>query len=440
MASTIAPLRVGEANRTERAMAGSSRTRRVVFIGAAGEMCRLAIERFAVADGDWQLALYDIRSELLEPLIKELPAGLATGAKLDLYDPEGLRKAVEGAALVVLGAGPYNRTAGPVMAACLEAEVPYLDFDDDIESTLHALTLHDDARAAGVPMYVGCGASPGITNVFAADAARELDSVENIDVYWVVGDERGSIGRAVLDHMLRVAAGPCMTWQNGGPMMHQSWLETRWTELGGGLGLTMVHETAHPEPVTLPRKYPDAKNIRCFGGLDPAPYNGLVRGVGLAVQKGKMPMEEAVDFLEALLTNKLGSVKGWRHALSGMRNLVRTGEATRTELIKFLALAAVGHTFRYKSGLKVEVTGLRNGIPTVVGRRTPVCGPGTYLFTDMAAATGTACAAFMVVALDDEPGTRAGVFTPEDWSEPDRFYKALERVGTPRHEILDGTH
>lgn len=421
-------------------MTSTRAKKRVVFIGAAGEMCRLAIERFAVAEGDWELALYDIRPELLDPLLQRLPAGLATAARLDLYDVEGLRNAVEGAALVVLGAGPYNRTASPVMEACLKAKVAYLDFDDDIESTLHALTLHEDARTAGVPMYVGCGASPGITNVLVADAAGELDSVENIDVYWVVGDERGSIGRAVLDHMLRVAAGPCMTWQNGGPVMHQSWLETRWTELGGGLGLTMVHETAHPEPVTLPRKYPDAKNIRCFGALDPAPYNGLVRGVGLAVQKGEMPIEKAIDFLEALLTNKFGSVKGWRHALSGMRNLVRTGEATRTELIKFLALAAVGHTFPYKSGLKVEVTGLRNGIPTAVVRRTPVCGPGTYLFTDMAAATGTACAAFMVVALDDGPEARAGVFTPEEWAEPQRFYKALERVGTPRDEILDATH
>lgn len=324
----------------------------------------------------------------------------------------------------MLGAGPYNRTAGPVMEACLAAKVPYLDFDDDIESTLHALSLHEDAGTAGVPFYVGCGASPGITNVMVADAAGELDSVENIDVYWVVGDERGSIGRAVLDHMLRLTAGPCMTWQNGGPVMHQSWLETRWTEMGGGLGLTMVHETAHPEPVTLPRKYPDAKNIRCFGGLDPAPYNGLVRGVGLAVQKGEMPMETAIDFLEALLTNKFGSVKGWRHALSGMRNLVRTGEATRTELIKFLALAAVGHTFPYKSGLKVEVTGLRNGIPTVVTRRTPVSGPGTYLFADMAAVTGTACAAFMVVALDDGPEARAGCSRPKN---------GPSRSGSTRH-------
>ncbi|MGV9545719.1 saccharopine dehydrogenase family protein [Nocardia beijingensis] len=415
-------------------------TKRIVFIGAAGEMCRLAIERFAVADGDWELALYDIRPELLDQLVQRLPVGRATAAHLDLYDRNGLRAAVEGAALVVLGAGPYTRTAGPVMEACLEVGVPYLDFDDDIESTLHALSLHEQARAAGVPMYIGCGASPGFTNVLVADAAAEIDRVDNIDVYWVVGDERGSIGRAVLDHMLRVAAGPCTTWQNGGPVLHQSWVETRWTELGAGLGLTMVHETAHPEPVTLPRKYPDAKNIRCFGGLDPAPYNGMIRGVGHAVQSGKMPMEKAIDFLEALMTNKFGSVKGWRHALSGMRNLVPAGEATRAELIKFLALAAVGHTFPHKSALKVEVTGLRNGLPRVVTRRTPTSGPGTYLFTNMAAATGTACAAFMVVALDEQPGTRAGVFTPEEWAEPDRFYKALERVGTPRDEIYEVSH
>ncbi len=134
---------------------------RVVFIGAAGEMCRLAIERFAVADGEGELALYDIRPELLEPLVTRLPAGRATAKRLDLYDREGLRKAIEGAALVVLGAGPYIRTSAPVIEACLAAKVPYLDFDDDVESTEHALSLHEKAKAAGIPIYVGCGASPG---------------------------------------------------------------------------------------------------------------------------------------------------------------------------------------------------------------------------------------------------------------------------------------
>lgn len=414
----------------------ANRARRVVFIGAAGEMCRLAIERFAVADGDWELALYDIRPELLEPLVNRLPGGRATARPLNLYDREGLHQAIAGAALVVLGAGPYVRTSGPVVEACLAAKVPYLDFDDDIDSTLHALSLHERAQEAGVPLYVGCGASPGMTNVMVVDAASELDTVENIEMFWVVGDERPGIGRAVLEHMLHVAAGPCLTWENGGPVMHESWVETRSAEMGGGLGHTLMHETAHPEPVTLPRKYPDAKSIRCFGGLDPVGFNGIARGVGLGVQQGKLTVKEGVDFLEDLLYFRMGSPKGWRHAFAGLIDVVRTGEGKASELIPFLARSAVRRREPYRGGLLARVTGLRNGLPAAVIKRTPIAGRDKYLMADMAAITGTACAAFMILALEQD-GARVGAFAPEGWADRESFYNALERVGVPRAEIVE---
>jgi hypothetical protein len=429
---------IASAKPTERRgfMATVRAPKRVVFIGAAGEMCRLAIERFAVAEGGWELALYDIRPELLEPLVKRLPTGRATAQWLDLYDREGLRKAVDGAALVVLGAGPYVRTSGPVVEACLDARVPYLDFDDDIESTLHALSLHERAQEARVPLYVGCGASPGMTNVMVVDAASELDSVENIEMFWVVGDERPGIGRAVLEHMLHVAAGPCLTWENGGPMMHESWVETRSAPMGGGLGQTLMHETAHPEPVTLPRIYPHAKSIRCFGGLDPVAFNGVARGVGLAVQHGKMTVKEGVDFLEDLLYFRMGSLKGWRYAVAGLIDLVRTGEGRVGELVTFAARTAARRREPYRGGLLARVTGLRNGLPAAVIKRTPTAGRDKFLMADMAAITGTACAAFMVLALDQEDA-RAGAFAPEGWADPQAFYKALERVGVPSDEIVE---
>lgn len=409
---------------------------RVVFIGAAGEMCRLAIERFAVADGEWELALFDIRPELLEPFVKRLPAGRATAGRLDLYDREGLHQAIDGAALVVLGAGPYIRTSAPVIEACLAAKVPYLDFDDDVESTQHALTLHEKAQEAGIPIYVGCGASPGMTNVMVADAASQLDTVENIDVCWVVGDERPEVGRAVLQHLMHISAGPCLTWENGGPVTHESFVETGSAPMGGALGETLMYETAHPEPVTLPRRYPEAKRIRCIGGLDPAPFNGLARGLGLAVHDGKMALDEAVDFILDVLKNKFGTVTGWRHTLRGMIGQIRRQESGTGTMVKFLAASALGRTYPYRGGLLARVTGTRDGKPAVAIRRTPVAGPGSYLMRDMAAITGTSCAAFMVLALDDS-GTRTGAFAPEDWAEPQAFYKALERVGTPNVEIVE---
>src|SRR4051812_13901425 len=350
---------------------------RIVFIGAAGEMCRVAVERFAQAGGDWDLVLCDIRPEILHSLVVKLPPGRAAVRKLDLYDRDELRDVVDGAALVVLGAGPYMRTSGPVVEACLELKVPYLDFDDDVESTRHALTLHEKAEAAGIPIYVGCGASPGMSNVLAVDAAGELDTVENIDLAWVVGDERPGIGRAVLEHFLHITAGDCVTWEGGRRVIHETFVETGSAPMGGGLGETLMLETAHPEAVTMPRKWPEAQRIRVIGGLDPAPFNGLGRGVGLAVHEGRMTMKEGIDFLEALLYQRIGKPKGYKAAISGMRAQVKQGQTTWGAVWKFIGLSLIRRTYPYKAGLLARVYGTKDGKPAVAIRRTPTAGPAS---------------------------------------------------------------
>ncbi|MEV5838300.1 hypothetical protein [Nocardia sp. NPDC052112] len=68
------------------------------------------------------------------------------------------------------------------------------------------------------------------------DAAGELDTVEHIEVAWIVGDERPEVGRAVLQHLMHLAAGPCLTWENGGQVTHESFVGTGTLPMGGGLG------------------------------------------------------------------------------------------------------------------------------------------------------------------------------------------------------------
>ncbi len=410
--------------------------KRLVFIGAAGEMSRLAIRRFAAAGRDYELILCDIRPELLASLADELPNRTEI-RKVDLFDPASLRGAIAGADLVVLGAGPYMRTSAPVVEACLELKVPYLDFDDDVESTEHALSLHERAKAAGIPIYVGCGASPGASNVMAVDAAGDLDRVDTIDLCWVVGDERPNVGRAVLEHMMHISAGPCPTWEGGRRVVHDGWVETGSAPMGGGLGETLMHETAHPEAITLPRRYPGASRIRVIGGLDPAPFNGAARGLGLAIHEGRISMKDGIDYLEGLMKGRFfGNLAGLRHVLSGMVAQIGRGESSWGETLGFLVRSLAGRHYAWRGGLLARVSGTRNGVPAVSVRRTPISGPDTYYAQSMAGVTGTACAAFMVLALD-EAGTRAGAFAPEDWAEPNAFYAALERVGVPRREIVE---
>ncbi|MFF0559342.1 hypothetical protein [Streptomyces sp. NPDC004266] len=85
----------------------------------------------------------------------------ATVRRLDLYGRENLPEVISGAAPVVLDAGPSVRTSEPVIEACLEARVPHLGFD----------------------------------------AASELDTVEDIELGRLFGDERPDVGRAVLERV-----------------------------------------------------------------------------------------------------------------------------------------------------------------------------------------------------------------------------------------------
>lgn len=408
--------------------------RRVVFIGAAGEMCKTAIERFAQAGGDWHLVLTDIRPELLDPLIARLPRERTSARRLDLFDATALAEVISGAALVVLGAGPYIRTSAPVINACLEARVPYLDFDDDVESTEHALTLDVKAKAAGIPLYVGCGASPGMSNVMAVDAAGDLDAVDSIDLCWLVGEERPNVGRAVIEHMLHISAGDCVTWEDGGRVVHETFVETARVPILAGETDRLLYETAHPEPVTLPRKYPGAERIRCVGGLDPAPMNGLFRGVGLAIERGDLTANQAIDFVHEVATGGYGALNGWRHALAGITGQIRRGESTVGAAVQFAVKSSARQLYPYKGGMLAVARGLKNGKPSRSSRRMSMK-PGGPL-NNMGGVTGTACAAFAVLALDLE-GEHAGAFAPEDWADPAAFYRALERVGVPRREIVE---
>jgi saccharopine dehydrogenase-like NADP-dependent oxidoreductase len=444
----------------------------VVFIGAAGGVCQQAIKCFAAAT-EASLTLCDINTAVLEPLCASLAPGRANTIALDLYDPIALRKAIKGSNLVVLGAGPFIRTAEPVIEACLEARIPYLDYDDDVESTQLSFGLHKKAKEAGIPCFINCGASPGMTNIMAIDVANKLDTITTIDVCWMTGHEGFNAGRAILEHLMHISAGPCLTWENGRPTIHESFVETAYIPIFGRDGESQpLHETAHPEPITLARRFPQVERLRCVGGLNPPLMMGIARGLSTAHRRGDITMHEAIDFfcklrkdqvasegwtrallgpaskdappvtlnvhgLWQLVTNISRSVGPRYYALMGMLEQVRAGEITTSQILEFIAAYVRGEKIPYRGGLLVRAVGTRNALPAVVIKRTPTYGEDSKLFKNVGTVTGVACAAFMLLALESKNLERSGVFAPEDWVEPETFYKSLERVGVPSHDIIE---
>ncbi|MFD5124110.1 saccharopine dehydrogenase [Streptomyces sp. NPDC058385] len=227
--------------------------RRIVFIGAASAACRAVVDRLACSAEDLDLTLCDVRPDLVEPWGRRLPVRRVTVRHLDLRDRRNLLSVIDGAALVVLGARPYPHTAGYVRSACIEAGVAYLDFADDAVSTQSALTLDRKAREAGVPLFIGCGASPGLNSMLVVDAARELDSVDGIDMCWMVGDEHADAGPAAHEIRAHVDGPAADSASDARP------------------------ESPHPAAITMPRRYPEIGYVHIVGRPDPCRQDGPSR-------------------------------------------------------------------------------------------------------------------------------------------------------------------
>jgi hypothetical protein len=312
-----------------------------------------------------------------------------------------------------------------------------------------------------------------MTNVLAVDATSQLDEVTAVDVCWLVGQEQGGAGKAVLEHTMHIAAGPCLTWEHGKPTLHETYVETAYAPMFGRTSEVLMHETAHPEPVTLPRRLAGTSRIRCLGGILPQPKWGNARGFATAIRRGSIGMREAVDFLYDLRRGELPlSVWGnilrefdqqadgkiehtaeivemvakadnsngpWRWAVRGLVDQVRSGECTKEEVVDFLLApnrVARGAAFQpTPSSMLVRAVGSRKGHPAMVIKRTPTPGKDAVFMRTLGSMTGTCCAAFASLALETQkPG---GVYAPEDWVDPKAFYQALERVGVPWHEIVE---
>ncbi len=88
---------------------------------------------------------------------------------------------------VVINATQYNMNL-KVMAAALAAGVDYVDLGGLFHMTRKQLKLDRKFKKAGVTAVIGCGATPGITNVMAAYGSRFFDRINSIHIQFANKD------------------------------------------------------------------------------------------------------------------------------------------------------------------------------------------------------------------------------------------------------------
>ncbi|WP_067532685.1 saccharopine dehydrogenase family protein [Nocardia crassostreae] len=396
---------------------------KVLALGGPGAMGAVAVRIAAGLAGIEEIVIADRdlgAAGRLARTLADAPVPVRA-LEVDVTEDSALRSALSGTDLVLNTVGPYYRFGPTVLRAAIETRTHYLDICDDWEPTLQVLELDAAAREQGVCAVIGMGASPGMSNLLAALAAAELDTVRDVYTVWPVDagetnidvEEQilGADGRptAAAVHWMQQASG-VITAVRAGALTELRPLRPIPLALPGGRS-GADYSIGHPEPITLRRSLKpsgDAVNL-------------------MVLRRGTLAYLDTLrrDIDSGRLTNETAAAQLAPPTL--LRTLRSIPTALRTKgpgnLPPFFALVA----------------GVRHGRDLTVLAHPNLTGPSTDpihgIFTDMARATGIPLALGMYQILDGSART-PGVHAPDEVIDPARFFADLGRTlgrdpGTP---------
>ncbi|WP_040809700.1 saccharopine dehydrogenase family protein [Nocardia concava] len=392
---------------------------KVLALGGAGAMGAAAVETASTLLGVTRIVIADRNERAATAAAVRLSGARVpvSAMALDVTDAVALRDALSRVDVVLNTVGPYYRFGLTVLRAAIDTGTHYLDICDDWEPTVEMLALDGAARDAGVCAIVGMGASPGISNLLAALAAAELDTVIDAYTAWPVdvpgtGDEEllqaDGTPPAAAVHWMQQTSGT-ITAVAAGRLAEQRPLRPVVLTLPGGRRGT-AYTVGHPEPITLQRSLKpvgDAANLMIVTPWTLAYLDVLRRDI----DAGVLTNETAAG---QLARPSLG-----RLARSVPRAVRAKGPGDLPPFFAALSGVRAGRECRVLAHLDRSV--VENG-------------PAGSLFGDMARATGIPLA-LGLSQLIDGTARRPGVHPPEEVVDPRRFFADLGRelgsIGSP---------
>lgn len=156
---------------------------KAVILGGCGAMGSETTRDMATTSDFDEITIADLNFAQAQALANELntSTGLdhVRAVPVDASDEDALVRVVRGQDIVV-NTMTYHFGLQATRAA-IRAGVSYVDLGG-LYNTPKQLALDNEARAAGITIVLGCGATPGVTNVLARRGAGDLDTVEAIHI------------------------------------------------------------------------------------------------------------------------------------------------------------------------------------------------------------------------------------------------------------------
>ncbi len=183
---------------------------------------------------------------------------------LDARDRERVSQVLESFdADVVLNAALYD-TIPSVMRAALDSGISYVDLGDDVETLRWQRSLEGAFMDRGIAALVEMGGSPGLINVMASLAVRELERVERITLRegWIDLNDYDSLGIPLpvpysLETIFDELEQPAEVWDDGRIRLVEPFSGLEEVNFPDPVGRQEVYYVEHPEVYSLAMTFKD---------------------------------------------------------------------------------------------------------------------------------------------------------------------------------------
>lgn len=241
---------------------------KIVVLGGAGHMGSSAVEDLAATPGVDLVTIADQDVGRARALAERLTAATARlqVTAVDANVKDSLVAVMRGHDVAASALGPFHRFETKLVSAALEAETDYASICDEWEPTQKVFDKFDaEARDQGRTVLIGLGTSPGVTNIAFAHLAAGLDRVDRVAIS-CYQPLHGGGGRALLQHALHTLAGRTTIWRRGKRLRTAALGEEAVVEFPACGGLR-VWNMGHAEPLTIPRYWPEVREVSFMMGF-----------------------------------------------------------------------------------------------------------------------------------------------------------------------------
>jgi len=300
---------------------------KAVVLGGAGVMGSYAVEVLSRGRVFSDVMVADIDEERGRKICQGKDG--VEFVKFDAGERKSIRDAIRDADVVVNCVGPFYKFAPGILKEAIDSGVDYVDICDDYDATEEMLGMNDMAEKEGVKCVIGLGASPGITNVAAAYASKEMTKVDAIGIYVTRGIKEEA-GGAIPYHMLHCWLGEIPVYINGERRRARGLVDgEEWVNFAEPFGSAPVYYFGHPETITLPRYIEEIKDAYCKGTFFPSQFRemllnlqnlGLLSTEELTVRGNRI---SPLDFLAAYIGKMVGKMSHMPDIPEGGAVLVR---------------------------------------------------------------------------------------------------------------------